>query len=229
MKKRSSLIFLLPLLMALSVSACGKSNKNKKSSSVSSTPTSSVHVHSNFYHSTENRIEPTCTVDGSYIDITYCGSCRQEVSRETVIIPASGHDYGTPTYTWADDYSTCTAQRVCKIDATHIDKETVNSSYQIIDNATLTEKGSARYTATFTKTGFEKQTVDVEIEKISSANLLDFTLSEDETSYAVKAKATDITGTIIIPDSYKNKPVTALMVTHRYTGAKMKKTVEEEE
>ena len=39
----------------------------------------------------ENRIEPTCTKDGSYDKATYCDRCGEEMSRETIAIPMLGH------------------------------------------------------------------------------------------------------------------------------------------
>ena len=44
----------------------------------------------------ENRVEPTCTVAGSYDMVTYCTDedCGKELSRETIEIPAMGHDLG---------------------------------------------------------------------------------------------------------------------------------------
>lgn len=42
----------------------------------------------------ENRVEPTCTKDGSYDSVIYCkfyDICGTELSREKVIIPATGH------------------------------------------------------------------------------------------------------------------------------------------
>lgn len=39
----------------------------------------------------ENRVEPTCTVDGGYDSVVYCAICKAELSRETKSIPAHGH------------------------------------------------------------------------------------------------------------------------------------------
>ena len=41
----------------------------------------------------ENKVDPTCTADGSYEKVTSCADCGTELSRETVVIPALGHDY----------------------------------------------------------------------------------------------------------------------------------------
>jgi hypothetical protein len=41
----------------------------------------------------ENRVEPDCTNDGSYEKVTYCTECGEVLNRETIILPALGHDY----------------------------------------------------------------------------------------------------------------------------------------
>ncbi|MCC8077999.1 MAG: leucine-rich repeat protein, partial [Oscillospiraceae bacterium] len=41
----------------------------------------------------ENEIAATCTEDGSYDSVTYCTVCGEELSRETVTVPATGHNY----------------------------------------------------------------------------------------------------------------------------------------
>ena len=42
----------------------------------------------------ENRVEPTCSDAGSYDVVTYCSVCGEEISRETIEIPATGeHEY----------------------------------------------------------------------------------------------------------------------------------------
>ena len=42
----------------------------------------------------ENRIEPDCTNTGSYEKVTYCTVCNEELNRETITLPALGHNYG---------------------------------------------------------------------------------------------------------------------------------------
>ena len=64
----------------------------------------------------ENRVEPSCTVDGSYDKVTYCKTegCGAELSREMVTIPMIPHelvhhDAQEATHTqigWAE-YDTC--------------------------------------------------------------------------------------------------------------------------
>ena len=39
----------------------------------------------------ENVVEATCTEDGSYDSVVYCSVCGEEISRDTVTVPALGH------------------------------------------------------------------------------------------------------------------------------------------
>ena len=56
---------------------------------------------------TENRIEPTCTDNGSYDSVVYCLVCDEELSREQKSIDSLGHDYSDE---WTvDTEPTCTA------------------------------------------------------------------------------------------------------------------------
>ena len=61
-----------------------------------------------------------------------------------VTLEAIGHEWGEVTYTWADDNSTCTARRVCAHDSTHIESETVETTYSVPTQATCTTAGVGR-------------------------------------------------------------------------------------
>lgn len=39
----------------------------------------------------ENEVKPSCETAGRYDKVTYCPVCDEELSRETVIVPATGH------------------------------------------------------------------------------------------------------------------------------------------
>ena len=41
-----------------------------------------------------SKVDPTCTVGGSYDEVVYCTVCQAELSRTTKEIPALGHNYG---------------------------------------------------------------------------------------------------------------------------------------
>ncbi len=79
-----------------------------------------------------------------------------------------GHDWGEPEYSWAkqgDDWY-CTAKRVCKRDASHVEEETVKAS-QVTTPASTTKEGEGTYTATFENEAFETQTRTETIAKLS--------------------------------------------------------------
>ena len=75
------------------------------------------------------------------------------------------HDWGEPTYTWNSDNSTCTAERVCKGDDTHVETETVNSTYAVTRESTCALEGVGQYTATFTNEAFATQNKTIDLEK----------------------------------------------------------------
>ena len=51
----------------------------------------------------ENEIAATCTTDGSYVSVVTCKDCGEEVSRETVTVPAVGHNHENGTCTVCGD------------------------------------------------------------------------------------------------------------------------------
>lgn len=71
------------------------------------------------------------------------------------------HDWGEVTYTWADDNTKCTARRVCKIDANHVETETVNATSEVVTPASCTTSGTTKYTAIFASEAFATQTKTV--------------------------------------------------------------------
>ena len=112
--------------------------------------------------------EPVCTNAGTTrytarvsADNAPDGKSRQDFAYAK--LPEQlGHDWQPPTYTWAEDNSTVTANRVCRRFSYHIRTETVNTTSEITKPATCTEKGETTYTATFQNTLFETQTKAVE-------------------------------------------------------------------
>ena len=57
---------------------------------VSATFAEIPHTHTPAAAVEENRNEPTCTEAGSYDSVVYCSECGEEISRETIVIPATG-------------------------------------------------------------------------------------------------------------------------------------------
>ena len=93
------------------------------------------------------RHEPTCTLDGSAsYKCTMCGDTKTET------LPAIGHKYGEPAWSWTGVES-ATATFTCENDASH--KQVVNATItsKVTKPATCTEDGVRTYTATVTFEG----------------------------------------------------------------------------
>ena len=117
-------------------------------------------------------VPATCEKDGTkaYWKCDICGKLFSDEAGTTEIeepekIEKTGHDWGDPTYTWSKDNSKCTAQRVCKNDKSHVEKETVKSKAETTKEATTAEPGEKTYTAEFKNEVFETQTKTEEIPK----------------------------------------------------------------
>ena len=125
----------------------------------------------------EEKKEATCTEDG-YEEYWVCkdpdcGKMFSDADGENeiekpVVIASEGHDWTDVTYDWAEDYSSCTASRLCNNDHEHDQSETVNTTSETVE-PTATEKGSVTYTATFKNSDFGTDTKVVELDPLGTA------------------------------------------------------------
>jgi len=109
---------------------------------------------------TINRVEPKCVEDGS---ITYVASFDDErlvEQKHVESIAHTGHHYGEVTYTWNDEFSTCTASHKCECG--HVESETVNTTNERIEPKCL-EDGLVTYTAIFVNEKFVQQSHEIAI------------------------------------------------------------------
>ena len=113
---------------------------------------------------------PTQETDGErvYTSDAFANSAFT-VQTKTVMIPAGEHvhDWAEPTYTWSEDNSKVTAERVCNINAEHKETETVDATSEVTTQPTETEAGVRTYTATFANPAFVTQTKTVAIPKLN--------------------------------------------------------------
>ena len=120
-------------------------------------PTHVIHYGNTTRHEGTLTITPataaTCTTAGNTFGLS-CSCGTINLASESI---EAGHDWDVPTYDWATDYSTCTATRSCKRDASHSDTITVTASAQVTQEQTCTTDELTTYTAVF-PTGFETQT-----------------------------------------------------------------------
>ena len=110
---------------------------------------------------------PTCLEDGNE-EYYICEICEKMFTDDTmateitdkdsVVKKATGHNYGSPVYTWSDDFSQCKAECVCLKDSEHIISETKKSSYTTHGNTRI-------YAAVFNDPHFTNQSITVEIMK----------------------------------------------------------------
>ena len=102
--------------------------------------------------------EPACEEKGeTTYTATFGVDWAEEQTKTIADIGEKGHDWGKAEYIWAEDGSSCKAERVCKTDRTH--KETVNAKItsRTVKEATCEEEGETEYTATFDVDWAEKQ------------------------------------------------------------------------
>ncbi|MCD8020661.1 MAG: leucine-rich repeat protein [Clostridiales bacterium] len=96
-------------------------------------------------------MEVTCTTDGQIIYTASCSFEGKRYSDEQIIITeeATGHSYGSPTFNWSNDYSSCVATFTC---VEEDDTQTVDCGVdgKTIIEVTCTTEGQIIYTATCT-------------------------------------------------------------------------------
>ena len=111
-----------------------------------------------------NATSATCTQDGNneYYKCT-CGKiysdtgAQNEKSESEFTIPATGHSYGTPAYTWSQDNLTCTAVRTCEI-CRDQESETETAVTQVTPKDGCKSPETTLYTVTFAGSAFAAQT-----------------------------------------------------------------------
>ena len=121
--------------------------------------------------------QPNCT------DPAICTICAGT-------IPAIGHNFGIPDYTW--NGTECTAHRVCANDASHEESETVTAAVNVTRNKDCEQDELSVYTATFKNKAFATQTK----QDVVTANKLghDFTVPQhDETQHWNKCSRCEAT------------------------------------
>ncbi|QUN12726.1 LPXTG cell wall anchor domain-containing protein [Clostridium sp. C1] len=94
--------------------------------------------------------EPTCTEDGITVytaTVEFNGQTYTD-TKEIADLPATGHSYGEPVWSWAEDGKTCKVTFTCEKDENHKKTPEVKVTSAVKMPATCTEKGVTTYTAT---------------------------------------------------------------------------------
>ena len=152
---------------------------------------------------------PTCTEKGeTTYTATFSVDWAEEQAKTVMDIPALGHNWGEPVYTWSEDNTTCAATRTCNNDPSHTETATVTVAKEQTKAPTCSEKGEMTYTAIFAEGWAEKQTKTVVIDA-TGHNWGEpvYTWSEDDqTSMATRACKNDETHTESATATVTSKP-----------------------
>ena len=115
-----------------------------------------------------------------------------EKREKSVEPPVHEHTFGEPTYTWAEDNSTCTATRTCTADdCDETETETVTATSETTP-ATTEAEGKTVYNATFTNSAFETQTKEVTIPKLTPSDPEEPEKTEPEVTGVEDGKTYDV-------------------------------------
>ena len=132
------------------------------------------------------------TVDGEYtlsagthkITATDKAGNKTEVN----VTVNAGHTYGDTSYTWNEDYSKCTAERICSV-CRQKETETVKSVSDIKQKKSCTLPEITAYTATFANKAFTAQTKDIKTAEAGHTWNDDYTVDTPATCTAKGSKS----------------------------------------
>ena len=110
-------------------------------------------------------VSPTCTETG-LTEGSKCSVCGEILTAQETI-PATGHDWDIPAYTWSEDHTQVTAERICKNDTSHTETETVSATFTITTQPTCTAQGLGLWTSgVFENTAFEAQSAEETVDAL---------------------------------------------------------------
>ncbi len=109
--------------------------------------------------------DPTCTEPGNTAG-KKCRRCGHMHSGEE--LPALGHIWSEPTYSWSADLSACTASRVCA--RGHVETETAKAAVETTGNTCT--GGVTTYSVTFTNPAFVAQSDTVAFDGVGHREVI---------------------------------------------------------
>ena len=206
MKKVLSILILF--VIALSLLGCGESGYDETHHYNLNMFGSKVDLEEHIFNVWSSEKSATCTEKGE--EYSKCEKCEYVAKRDT---SALGHNYGEVSYTWNKDYSRVEAKRVCLNDASHIEVETVKTTYKIIKEATKEDFGAGLYTSyEFKNKAFVVQTHEVVLPKLGDEpivdkELVDISISSLKESYLLDDDLNENIDVVFTPSDAKDKTV----------------------
>ena len=98
--------------------------------------------------------EPTCLHEGTGTYTATFSAAFGFPMQTKDVTSATDDDWGKTEYTWTstEDGYDCTAKRVCRNDAAHVESDTVVTDYRVVTAPTCLEPGLGNFIATFAAT-----------------------------------------------------------------------------
>lgn len=93
-----------------------------------------------------NIVDATCDKDGSKTVTTSCSVCGYVISKNNVVIPATGHTWGEWKHDAATAEASATHTRVCGKDASHTQTKACDFTAKVTQEATLDQPEITTYT-----------------------------------------------------------------------------------
>ena len=134
-------------------------------------------------------VAATCLEDG-LTEGSMCSECGQIIAAQEVI-PAFGHSWDEPAYTWNDENTEITASRICANDAEHVETEIVPVTGEVTKQPTCEEMGETTYTCG----EFQNTAFTIQSKTLTDVPALDHAWGEP--TYTWNEENTEVTATRI--------------------------------
>ena len=105
-----------------------------------------------------NIVDATCDKDGSKTVTTSCSDCGYVISKNNVVIPATGHAWGQWKHDAATAEADATHTRVCANDASHKETKACDFTAKVTQEATLDQAEITTYTCKDCGYSYTKET-----------------------------------------------------------------------
>ena len=105
-----------------------------------------------------NIVDATCDKDGSKTVTTSCSDCGYVISKNNVVIPATGHAWGAWKHDSATAEADATHTRVCSKDASHTETKACDFTSQVTQNQTADLPEITTYTCKDCGYSYTKET-----------------------------------------------------------------------
>ena len=105
-----------------------------------------------------NIVDATCDKDGSKTVTTSCSDCGYVISKNNVVIPATGHKWGEWKHDAATAEASATHTRVCSKDASHTQTKACDFTSQVTQNQTAVQPEITTYTCKDCGYSYAKET-----------------------------------------------------------------------